>query len=383
MIRVHEMKHMFIKKGSECISIFVQLGYSVLNCTNEEIDSLRTREVTKNDQRTTILGFLSQTKEFSSYLETKYVILSTEEVGDSIYHIVGSYCHSNEQKASDIGNSVHNSLFRLNTQAKDILSRHQNHPNGVDSYEMARVIKSYVSRYGNYTEIANDKKFLDEYNFLLSLVSYSLVATASMHNLNALNSKIHRMISNLPDSLCKNDLKRDISSVFKMLEFSWSLKPEEFNHFPSNGDEVAKAILNFANNVSHKSINVSQNIETETQINPARTSYNNLIYCFQLIFDNAVYWANNNIDINLIELEGDRSNYNKALIISNDGEQIQESKVAELFTKTKSQRAFGGNGVGLYIAKLLARQGGFEVYYDYDKEYSQNTTFVLKWRSRH
>ncbi|MDK9789988.1 HAMP domain-containing sensor histidine kinase [Vibrio sp. D431a] len=372
---------MFSKVGSSCFSLVVQSGLSALDLSQEEVGYLRTKELENENYNTTVLGFYVHEQCVVDSLTKKYTVLNIENVDGGYFLLLGAY---NRSKSStyheDPKDKGHNSLVRLNNEAKDLLDRQRNCPSSVDSYEFARCLSRYVNRYGKVEETASSKRFIEEYDFMLSLVSYSLISTASLHNVRSLHSSIHRRIAALPEGYDKVQLKKDFDELYSLLEFSWELKPSEFSSYPQEGNEVSKAVHGFAERVTHKNVVISDNLTRDAQINPLRTNHNKLTYCFQILFDNAVYWAKDRVGIELIDV--DDGVYNKALIVSNDGEEISESDIGKLFTKTESKRLFGGSGVGLFIAKLLSKQGGFEVFYDKNKEYGDTTSFVIRWRSR-
>lgn len=376
---------MFIDKGKDCFSYLVQAGYSALDLSSEEVCSLRTKEIVSGNSKVVVLGFLSSSEEISNSISAKVHVLSTEKCEEGFFHIVSSYREQDTslKNIDSPDKKSHNSLYSTVSKARDLLDKYVKCPSDLSTDELIRVINQFVNRFGKYAELANDKKFVEEYEFLLSLASYSLAVTASMHNLNGLRSKMKRSVAALESSYDKKVLNDGIDEMHQMLDFSWSLKPKDFESYTaSEGNEVARSIHRLVEGVGYKTVSVSPNLTPTSCINPRRTYHNNLIYCFQIIFDNAVYWSKENVQIDLIDIEEEGSQFNKALVISNDGEPISQADIPKLFTKTTTKRHYGGNGVGLFIAKMLSKQGGFDIIYDKDNEYGSNTSFVIKYCSR-
>lgn len=97
------------------------------------------------------------------------------------------------------------------------------------------------------------------------------------------------------------------------------------------------------------------------------------------IVNNAIYWLRNSTR-KTIQLDYDETT-NEFLII-NSGQRIEEHRLEKIFQLFYSNRP-NGRGIGLYLAKQILMESGFDIYATNDKSYNtlKGACFVIKLKS--
>ena len=97
------------------------------------------------------------------------------------------------------------------------------------------------------------------------------------------------------------------------------------------------------------------------------------------IVNNAIYWLRNSTQ-KVIKLDYIAST-NEFLII-NSGQRIEEHRLEKIFQLFYSNRP-NGRGIGLYLAKQILTESGFDIYATNDKSYNilKGACFVIKLKS--
>lgn len=205
------------------------------------------------------------------------------------------------------------------------------------------------------------------------------------HEFNQLYAKINNSINNLElESLFKDsDEFKYLVKNFKQLENKYELLSPLYRISGASlktvsGKQIYGYLQKFFENpirdYSIKLIATTQFLDHVINIKEPviHTVYINIV-------NNAIYWLRNSIN-KIIKL--DYFEDTNEFLIVNSGQRIEEHRLEKIFQLFYSNRP-NGRGIGLYLAKQILLESGFDIYATNDKAYNtfNGACFVIKLKS--
>tara|TARA_Y100001960_G_scaffold321323_1_gene395816 strand:+ start:50989 stop:51822 length:834 start_codon:yes stop_codon:yes gene_type:complete len=256
-------------------------------------------------------------------------------------------------------------IKRTKEQVEELLSRMESGEE-LTQEEMKKVLKQTRTTFRDASDLTlSNYTDREEILEMVKLLGFYKVMDISAHEINSTQLSVNRLLSGKGvDKFAAEKIKEELAGVFNYFRKLEGISP--LNIFGSIEHNIE-----YIKRLGGRNVNVDVK---EMGENTARIP-DGVAYPLKLIINNGLKHGDSSEKVQVKYHESIRgwSVSNKA----NDKAPITETMLDNMYRLGYQDKNAHGKGYGLFIAKLVAEDSGYEIRYDKDNEFGEGVTFII------
>lgn len=256
-------------------------------------------------------------------------------------------------------------IKRTKEQVEELLFRMENGEE-LTQEEMKKVLTQTKSTFRDASDLAlSNYTDREEILEMLKLLGFYKVMDISAHEINSTQLSVNRLLSGVGvDKFTAEQIKKELSGVFDYFRKLDGISP--LNIFSSSEKKIE-----YIQRLGGRNVNVDiKEMGEHTAPVP-----DGIAYPLKLVIYNAMKHGDSSEKVQVKYHESIRgwSISNKA----SEKAPITETMLDNMYKLGYQDKNAHGKGYGLFIAKLVAEDSGYEIRYDKDNEFGEGVTFLI------